>query len=286
VGANTAKIRRVDRPEEEPILVAIDRLRRCPEELGNDFWPPDRTKRKTKVTSTAPAGGKSGASTQLDGQVAVPAEKGTMSENQQMSVGGIGSGGVGSSEAGDGWVGDQEYGVDRLGWSDSDELNGGRTSLGDDVVRGEDPLTSSDQCAGLEEVDADVQDQDGGNEEGEEMASVPAGTPECMGSTVRAASREGVRARKASTELGSLDGESCGGGDEGGIRGACFKEPRGLPDGVNSPGTLFNTAGRSPDTDQTLTMDHKRKWDGRLRSRPKHRRVLSPWTADTQQGEM
>jgi len=86
VGANTAKIRRVDRPEAEPILVAIDRLRRCPEELGNDFWPPDRTKRKTKVTSTAPARGKSGASTQLDGQVAVSAEKGAMSENQQTSV--------------------------------------------------------------------------------------------------------------------------------------------------------------------------------------------------------
>ena len=188
VGANTAKIWRVDRPEEEPILVAIDRLHRCPEELGNDFWPPDRTKRKTKVTSTASAGGKSGASTHLDGKVAVPAEKGAMSENQQTSVGGTGSGRVGSSEVGDGWRGDQEYGVDQLGWSGSDEMNGDRTSPGDDVVRGEDPLTSSDQYAGLEEVDADVQDQDWRNEEGEEMASVPAGTPECMSSTVRAAS--------------------------------------------------------------------------------------------------
>jgi len=71
---------------------------------------------------------------------------------------------------GDGWRGDQEYSVDRL--SGSDETNGDRTSPGDDVVRGEDPLTSSDQYAGLEEVDADVQDQDWGNEEGEEMAAM------------------------------------------------------------------------------------------------------------------
>jgi hypothetical protein len=49
LGTNTAKIRRVDQPEEEPILVSIDRLRRCPEELGDKFWPPDRAKRKSKT---------------------------------------------------------------------------------------------------------------------------------------------------------------------------------------------------------------------------------------------
>ena len=37
LGPNTAKIRHVDQPEEEPILVAIDRLRRFPAELADDF---------------------------------------------------------------------------------------------------------------------------------------------------------------------------------------------------------------------------------------------------------
>ena len=46
LGANTAKIRRVDRPEEEPVLVSIDRLRRCPREVGEGFWPPDRSRKK------------------------------------------------------------------------------------------------------------------------------------------------------------------------------------------------------------------------------------------------
>ena len=44
--ANTATLVRVDRPEEEPLRVAIDRLRRCPEEIANDFWPPGARRRK------------------------------------------------------------------------------------------------------------------------------------------------------------------------------------------------------------------------------------------------
>ena len=36
LGSNTAKIRRVDRPEDEPIRVAINRLCRCPAELAYD----------------------------------------------------------------------------------------------------------------------------------------------------------------------------------------------------------------------------------------------------------
>ena len=36
VGTNTAKIRPVDRPAEEPILVALNR---CPDEVGDTFWP-------------------------------------------------------------------------------------------------------------------------------------------------------------------------------------------------------------------------------------------------------
>ena len=31
---------RVNRPEEEPLHVAIDCLRRCPEEVVDDFWAP------------------------------------------------------------------------------------------------------------------------------------------------------------------------------------------------------------------------------------------------------
>ena len=42
MGTNTASIVRVDRPEEEPMLVSVDRLRRCPRELGDEFWPPDK----------------------------------------------------------------------------------------------------------------------------------------------------------------------------------------------------------------------------------------------------
>ena len=48
VGPNTAKIRRVDRPEEEPILVSLDRLRKCPAEIGEEFWPPGRKQRPKK----------------------------------------------------------------------------------------------------------------------------------------------------------------------------------------------------------------------------------------------
>ena len=36
---NDAHIRRVDRPAEEPILVLLERLRRCPEEIPDRFWP-------------------------------------------------------------------------------------------------------------------------------------------------------------------------------------------------------------------------------------------------------
>lgn len=42
--SNTA---RIDRPEEEPLLVALARLRRCPDELGSQFWPADKRRKKT-----------------------------------------------------------------------------------------------------------------------------------------------------------------------------------------------------------------------------------------------
>ena len=45
---NTAKIRRVDQPQMEPILVAIDRLRSCPEEVVDDYWPSGRARGKAR----------------------------------------------------------------------------------------------------------------------------------------------------------------------------------------------------------------------------------------------
>ena len=43
---NTAKIRRVDRPDEDALLVAVDRLRYCPTEVPDAFWPPARQRGK------------------------------------------------------------------------------------------------------------------------------------------------------------------------------------------------------------------------------------------------
>ena len=51
MGTNTASIVRVDRPEEEPMLVSVDRLRRCPGELGDEFWPPDKGGRRQRKTA-------------------------------------------------------------------------------------------------------------------------------------------------------------------------------------------------------------------------------------------
>ena len=36
----------------ETILVSLDRLRRCPQEIGSEFWPPDSGRRK-KTTRVA-----------------------------------------------------------------------------------------------------------------------------------------------------------------------------------------------------------------------------------------
>jgi len=44
VTSNNASLCRVDRPHEEPVLVALSRLRRCPSEVKNVFWPPDKGK--------------------------------------------------------------------------------------------------------------------------------------------------------------------------------------------------------------------------------------------------
>ena len=44
---NTTRIRRVDRPQDDALLVALDRLRRCPVKVKDDFWPPDRRRKKS-----------------------------------------------------------------------------------------------------------------------------------------------------------------------------------------------------------------------------------------------
>ena len=46
---NNAHIRRVDKPEEELLLVAVDRLRRCPQEISDTFWPPDSPRKNTQT---------------------------------------------------------------------------------------------------------------------------------------------------------------------------------------------------------------------------------------------
>ena len=50
---NTATIRHVDRPEKDPLLVSIDRLRCCPTEIGLEFWPPDKSRKKSTRGSSS-----------------------------------------------------------------------------------------------------------------------------------------------------------------------------------------------------------------------------------------
>ena len=50
--ANDAKVVPVDKPRDTPILVALDRVRHCPDELPSDqFWPSQRRGRKTLAAS-------------------------------------------------------------------------------------------------------------------------------------------------------------------------------------------------------------------------------------------
>ena len=49
ITSNGARVRRVDRPQDEPILVALDRLRRYPEKIPDEFLPKDnKSKSKPK----------------------------------------------------------------------------------------------------------------------------------------------------------------------------------------------------------------------------------------------
>ena len=69
VDVNTAKIRPVDQPENEPILVSLDRLRRCPDEIGDEFWPP----RKSRSSYRRPCKGRSELAEPISGVQESPA---------------------------------------------------------------------------------------------------------------------------------------------------------------------------------------------------------------------
>ena len=51
--SNTAKIQRIDQPEKDTILVALDRLCHCPSEVAELFWPPDRRKSRKEKSTTS-----------------------------------------------------------------------------------------------------------------------------------------------------------------------------------------------------------------------------------------
>ena len=52
---NTTHIRQVDEPQGDTILVALSRLRRCPDELGDSFWPPQKGRKKPTTTVWSPS---------------------------------------------------------------------------------------------------------------------------------------------------------------------------------------------------------------------------------------
>jgi len=59
VTASNAHVRRVDQPQGETIFVALERLRRCPKEVADEFWPakkPRKRGRPKKNLSTSSSG--------------------------------------------------------------------------------------------------------------------------------------------------------------------------------------------------------------------------------------
>ena len=68
MGDNTASIVRVDRPEEGPMLVSLGRLRRCPRELNDEFWPPKKSggRKRTRAVVHQPAPPQSQQESQVD----------------------------------------------------------------------------------------------------------------------------------------------------------------------------------------------------------------------------
>ena len=91
---NTAHIRRVDRPQNDTILVALNRLRRCPLEIGAEFWPPDKkaakgASRKPKSKAPAPTGGAAQASLPIPSPVPAGQSDPPIPEREDQSSGGV-----------------------------------------------------------------------------------------------------------------------------------------------------------------------------------------------------
>ena len=40
----------MDQPDRDAIQVSLERLRKCPEEVADGFWPPDKVKSRAKTT--------------------------------------------------------------------------------------------------------------------------------------------------------------------------------------------------------------------------------------------
>lgn len=49
LSSTNAYIRRVDRPQDDPVFVSLQRLRRCPDEIPDEFWPPDKSRKRKKA---------------------------------------------------------------------------------------------------------------------------------------------------------------------------------------------------------------------------------------------
>ena len=80
---NTAKIRRVDKPEEDSILVAVDRLRQCPAEVPDTFWPPPKQRKKKETDSSQT--GDAGVTSQNQSLDVTPGEDISPDSNQEAS---------------------------------------------------------------------------------------------------------------------------------------------------------------------------------------------------------
>ena len=235
LGPNTAKIRRVDRPEEEPILVAIDRLRRCPAELADDFWPPDRAKRKSRAAPTT-----------------LPEQPRTGGESSSVSV--------------------------------STPLTAAQSTQSEKGQEAPSRATETDRNSSL--TSAEVQsDLPVG------CASPPVADCEVGSNWVQTLPQsDGVVSDGGGAEESSVVGNGRGGGRELDVETksaadtSCAEEfvgrrkDPGPADILQTPKSLTDDKETRPDT--------QHKWRGRLRSRDKHRRNLSPRTDDTQQGEL
>ena len=67
---SNAQIHRVDRPQDEPILVASGHLRRCPSEVPDTFWPPAKKRRTHSGPQVSAKEGQPG--TAEEGEASLP----------------------------------------------------------------------------------------------------------------------------------------------------------------------------------------------------------------------